>query len=310
MILTVTMCPAIDMTMEVPRLKIGRTNRAQKVSYAAGGKGVNVSHVLSRFKEPTEALIVLGGPTADHYLALTKAWGFPVHVVRVSGSTRINTVVTDQAMHQHTKVDQPGSGMTPQDIQKLKRQLRDLLPRSEYVLFAGSLAPEFPVEEFQSLIRIVQRAGVKVCVDTRGRGLEAALKEKVFLVKPNLGEMEEAVGEPLKPKKSLFLHARNILDSGIENLVVTLGRRGAYWFTKNEGWVSQPPDVSDKPTLAAGDSMMAGVLRGLARGESPKQALREGTAMSCATALSPGTGLATPEEFERLLSNTEISSIK
>jgi len=124
MILTVTLNPAIDLSMEVPHLRLGETNRATKIVREAGGKGVNVSHLLNRLGADTEALVVLGGTAAKEYREMASRWRFPIHVVEVADATRVNTVITDLERVQHTKVDQEGAKITRKEGSALQRRLR------------------------------------------------------------------------------------------------------------------------------------------------------------------------------------------
>lgn len=309
MILTVTLNPAIDLTMEVDRLRHNRTNRASKVTHVAGGKGVNISSLLSRFGFKTEALVVLGGVTGQQYLELTAGWPFPLRVVPVQGSTRVNTVISDIARRQHTKVDQPGPKLTRAEIQLLKTTLDHRLAGCDLVQISGGVPPYFPVQDFVQLLRMTRHRGVRVCLDTRGEALAAALLEKTFLVKPNLGELEEACGKRLKSRQALCEQASRLFTTRTENLVVTLGKKGAYWFSREGAWFAAAPEVSREPTLAAGDSTMAGILMALYQGEGKAEALRWGTALGCATALAQGTRMATRKEFQRLLRQVYVETL-
>jgi len=310
MILTVTLNPAIDLTMELPRLRLGETNRSVKTTREGGGKGVNASHLLKRFRLDTEALVVLGGTSGTEYREIASTWKIPLHVIEIEAATRVNTVLTDLEHSQHTKIDQEGAKMSKKEISKLQRELRNLLPGAETVVFAGGMPPGFPVTAFRSMLRGAVRASSRVVVDTRGKALAAALRERVFLVKPNRRELEEAVGRPLRTRQALLREAQRIVASGPENLVVTLGERGAVWIGREGAWHARPPVESAQPTLGAGDSMTAGILLALERNKGLDEALRSGTAMACATVLAPGTTLAAPKEFRRLLGMTRVEPLE
>ena len=61
MIVTVTMNPAIDKTVEIDRLLPGGLNRIRKVEYDAGGKGINVSKTIRELGGESIATGFLGG---------------------------------------------------------------------------------------------------------------------------------------------------------------------------------------------------------------------------------------------------------
>ncbi len=61
MIITVTMNPAIDKTVEIDKLLPGGLNRIKKVEYDAGGKGINVSKTIRELGGKSIATGFLGG---------------------------------------------------------------------------------------------------------------------------------------------------------------------------------------------------------------------------------------------------------
>ena len=61
MIVTVTMNPAIDKTVDIDALERGGLNRIQKVEYDAGGKGINVSKTIRELGGTSIAAGFLGG---------------------------------------------------------------------------------------------------------------------------------------------------------------------------------------------------------------------------------------------------------
>ena len=61
MIITVTMNPAIDKTVEIEQLVPNGLNRIQKVEYDAGGKGINVSKTIHELGGESLAMGILGG---------------------------------------------------------------------------------------------------------------------------------------------------------------------------------------------------------------------------------------------------------
>ena len=68
MILTVTMNPSIDISYPLDVLQLDTVNRVAEVSKTAGGKGLNVTRVLSEIKDPVATTGLLGGRTGQFIL--------------------------------------------------------------------------------------------------------------------------------------------------------------------------------------------------------------------------------------------------
>jgi 6-phosphofructokinase 2 len=70
---------------------------------------------------------------------------------------------------------------------------------------------------------------------------------------------------------------------------VSLGGQGALLATRDGVWRGLAPPVKVRSTVGSGDSMLAGLIAALTRGDEPEQALRLGLACGSATAAQPGT---------------------
>ena len=65
-ILTVTLNPAIDKTINISSFSIGKDFRESALTTAAGGKGINVSRVLKHLNTPSIASGFLGASSGDY----------------------------------------------------------------------------------------------------------------------------------------------------------------------------------------------------------------------------------------------------
>ena len=94
MIYTVTFNPAIDYVVYVSELKVGKTNRSQREDVFLGGKGINVSTVLTNLGVETTALGFVAGDTGELVEKGLRERGIPTDFIRLpQGNTRINVKV-------------------------------------------------------------------------------------------------------------------------------------------------------------------------------------------------------------------------
>ena len=82
MIVTVTLNPSLDRTVEVAELARGRVLRARGTHLHPGGKGVNVTRALLANGVPSRAVVPVGGPDGDQLVELLAAEAVDAVVVR------------------------------------------------------------------------------------------------------------------------------------------------------------------------------------------------------------------------------------
>lgn len=94
MIYTVTLNPALDYILRLPRLSSEDVNRADSAQLLCGGKGINVSMVLSGLEVPTRALGFVAGFTGRALEQMLQAQGIQTDFVPLAaGNTRINVKI-------------------------------------------------------------------------------------------------------------------------------------------------------------------------------------------------------------------------
>ncbi len=107
MIYTVTLNPALDYILRLPRLSSEDVNRADSAQLLCGGKGINVSMVLSGLEVPTRALGFVAGFTGRALEQMLQAQGIQTDFVPLAaGNTRINVKIFAD---RQTDINAPGA---------------------------------------------------------------------------------------------------------------------------------------------------------------------------------------------------------
>ena len=212
-IVTVTLNPAIDMTIGLERLERGRVNIGRSVTQQAGGKGVNVAGCLADWQVPVVATGLLGDTNAELFEALFARKGVLDGFCRVPGSNRTNIKISDQADGQTTDINLPGIAATPADLEALCKRL-DALPDMAGVALCGSLPGGISADTYVPLLARLNRRGVRTLLDTSGAPLAHALnapREALpTAVKPNRHELESWAGTLLPRLTDVVAAARGI----------------------------------------------------------------------------------------------------
>jgi tagatose 6-phosphate kinase len=163
-------------------------------------------------------------------------------------------------------------------------------------------------------------------LDADGQALVAGIAARPAIVKPNLAELESAVGRPLRTGLSgarraedaairaedaaIVAAARELRTAGAAAVVVSLGADGLLAVTGDGVWRATPPGgIAGNPT-GAGDAVVAGLAYGLARGDSWPERLRHATALGAATAAAPVAGEFGRAAYVRALDEVKLTRIE
>jgi 1-phosphofructokinase len=285
-IVTITLNPAVDLTIEVDGLVPGGVNRAEQVQANAGGKGVNVAACAADWGGQVTVTGVLGRANDGAFVELFATKDITDRFIRIPGDTRTNIKIADTASGETTDLNTPGLVVDTVSLKRVTAAALAAVTAGAIVVIGGSLPAGIDPEALVSLVATLNDAGAKVVADTSGAPLRALLAAEggslPFAVKPNRHELEELVGHPLPNIDALVGAARDIVRSGVRLVVVSCGEEGALFVTDDRTLNTRLPVVEALSTVGAGDAMVAGIATSLAE-DLPLEALaRQAVAFAAA----------------------------
>jgi len=300
-IVTLTPNTGLDRVIFLPRFEWGQTLRATDSTLAMGGKGTDVSMVLAALGHPSLALGFTAGETGQRMVRLLEEQGVRCDFVWAEGETRTNYVLIDTDRGQQSTITVAGLLVRPVHVDALRARLREHLPRASCLVLGGSLPQGVELELYRDLIADAKATGVPTLFDASGPGLKAGAQALPTLLKLNRTELEQLAGHPLSTSEEVRCASREWVARGVERVVATAGRQGAWAFSASEEYFIPPLPIEPLNTAGAGDGLMAGLAVGLAEGWSWVEALRLGTAAAAAVCLTPGTAQCHRGDVKRLL---------
>lgn len=299
-IITLTLNPALDKTIMVDELVPDKKLRSTYSKLEPGGGGVNVSRAIKKLGGDTDAVYLCGGHTGQHFDELLRAEGVTTIALPIKGETRENFAVIEDKSDKQYRFGMEGPAVTEPEWQ----QALDYMARVnevDYIVASGSLPPGVPADFFGRLAVIAKQKNAKLVVDTSGEALAHAVKEGLYLIKPNLDELSALCGKEKLNKDEVVEAAQKIIrDGGCEIMVVSMGKEGAILVTAHEHWQATPPEVEVHSTVGAGDSMVGGMVLALSQNKPLKEVLYYGIAAGTAATMNEGTELCKKEDTEQL----------
>lgn len=287
-IATLTLNPAVDLACTAAAVRPTHKIRTFEERFDPGGGGINVARVLHVLGGDALALIMTGGVTGSLVEELLDQAGIRWRALPIRGRTRISVTVHDRASGLEYRFVPEGPNVEQDEWGGALDVLQDV--EAEWIVVSGSLPRGVPVDFYARAAAIAAQRGQKLVVDTSASALRAAIGHGIELLKPSLGELEFLIGRELRDPQSQESEVASLIRSGAARMIaVSLGRGGAILAT-SEG-VSRLPalQVEERSTVGAGDSFLAGLVLGLARGLSDRRALALGIAAGAAAVATYGT---------------------
>lgn len=285
MVYTVTFNPAVDYVVHTDEISVGGVNRAKSEKIYFGGKGINVSMVLSELGVKSKALGFVAGFTGDAIEKGVAEKGIETDFVHLdNGFSRINVKIKSE---KETELNGQGPKIDGKALDELFEKL-DKLSDGDTIVLAGSIPDSMPADIYEKILERLQNKNVKAVVDATKDLLMNVLKYKPFLIKPNNHELGEMFGVTLKTNAEIAEYAQKLKDMGARNVLVSMAGDGALLLDENgKTHVCGVCKGTVKNSVGAGDSMVAGFIAG-SENDDYEYALKLGTAAGGATAFSDG----------------------
>ena len=309
MILTVTMNPSIDVSYPLEELNIDTVNRIEKVSKTAGGKGLNVSRVLSQLNAPLTATGVVGGKFGDYLTEQLDKDGIPHSFSKIDGETRSCIAILHEG--KQTEILESGPEVTAEEQEAFVAHFEELMADTDFITISGSLPKGINHDFYSLLIDKATEADVKVLLDTSGATLKASLENthKPFLIKPNETEIADLLGKEIHSDDELVEALEDKKFDGIEWIVVTLGADGAIVKHQKNYYRVDIPTIKVVNPVGSGDSTIAGLAYALSEGKSPEDVIKSGMVTGMLNTLEEKTGFINVDNFETLFKQIKVEKI-
>lgn len=312
MIVTVTMNPSIDISYPLATLKIDTVNRTNKVIKTAGGKGLNVTRVIHDLGGDVLATGVLGGFHGAYIAEELKKAGIKQDFTPIAEESRDSIAILHEG--NQTEILESGPTVSEDEQAAFLEKFEELIKQADIVTISGSLAKGFPPDFYQKLVQIAQQHAVKVLVDTSGESLKQVIttKQKPYLIKPNLEELEALLGQAFSLEELDDIQAAlsQPLFEGIEWIVVSLGKQGAIAKYQDTFYRVEIPTIQVVNPVGSGDSTIAGFAYGLSKAMPPMDLLKMCMANGMANAQENKTGHVDPANVKNHFEKITVKKIE
>jgi 1-phosphofructokinase len=294
-IVTLTLNPSVDRTVEVEALIRGAVLRATSATVDAGGKGVNISRALAANGRQSRAVLISGGAEGAQLAGLLSPLGIEVVNVPVRGAVRANVSIVEPD-GTVTKINEPGPVLSCDEIRSMTAAILEAATGASWVAASGSLPPGVANDFYGQLIERLAPTGASVALDTSGEAFQLALPSQPDVVKPNAEELAEAVGASIETLGDVIDAAERLREKGARAVLASLGADGAILIDESGAIHGEAPVDVPRSAVGAGDALLAGFL---AAGGKSLPALVEALAWGAAATRLPGSRMPGASDIDR-----------
>lgn len=292
MIYTLTLNPAIDQMISVPSFQLGVTNKAKDQYQILGGKGINVSVMLSHLGHKNMALGFMAEAQAKQFNAYLQAENVTCDFHEIAGQTRLNLKIRDLANNEETELNCLGFKITEQDETALLALIKNHLTKDDVLIMSGSIAPGASKNLYQTIAQFCSEKQITFAIDATKEVLMTTLQYQPLVIKPNLAELNEIFDAQTSFAKieEVTKLAHELLKQGAQNVLISNGKEGSLLVTKEQSYLANAASGTLVNSVGAGDSMVAGFVGTYLATKDPKASLLVASAAGAATAFSQGIG--------------------
>jgi 1-phosphofructokinase family hexose kinase len=305
LILTLTVNPAIDRNVITDRLAFEDRGYILSRSESAGGRGINASRVIHSFGGETMAIAPAGGKERARFEELLKQTGLDIEVIPIRDELRSNLTISDK--HGLTvKLNEVGPKITPDDLKRIEKAVEKKLPKASWLLLCGSVPPGVDHHFYSRLITLAAKKKVKTVLDSDGDALLHGLEGHPTTVMPNQQEAERLLNRALITRTHFLEAAERIHSMGPEEVVLSLGSRGAVANFSGGLFEVIPPRVEAVCPIGAGDALSAAFAWARDQGKEFVDAVKWGVAAGTASAQLPGINYADLRQTTEVYRSVEV----
>jgi 1-phosphofructokinase len=310
MIITVTMNPAIDKTVDLEQMVQGGLNRVKNVIIDAGGKGINVSKTIKELGGRSIATGFVGGSGGMLIKKVLQDLGIESDFVEIEKEVRTNLKVVE-ADGNVTEFNEPGPFVTEVELELLTQKLLSYANKDALFVLAGSIPNGVSKTVYRTLTTKLKEKGAKVFVDADGELFIHSLEAGPDIIKPNRHELEEYYHKDYRVDEAeLIGMGQSLLEKGIGTIAVSLGQMGALFLSGETVLRCPGLKVEAHSTVGAGDAMVAALSYGIDRGLPLEDCAKLGIATSAGAVTTKGTKPPKRELVDRLLQEAIAVRIK
>lgn len=311
MILTLTLNPSVDISYHLDQFKLDTVNRVSQIGKTAGGKGLNVTRVLSELGDEVLASGLLGGELGTFIESQLDSNQIQRNFYHIQGQTRNCIAILHEG--QQTEILEQGPTVSTDEATEFKTYLEtQLLNRAQVVAMSGSLPKGLETSYYADIVALAAARDIPTIVDSSGASLESVLNAQVkpTVIKPNIDELNQLINLNISEDvHELKVALEQPIFEGIEWIIVSLGSKGAFAKHHYKYYRVNIPTIEVVNPVGSGDSTVAGIASALLHHESDEDLLKKANTLGMLNAQEKQTGHINIAHYDQLYQQIKVVEV-
>lgn len=307
MIYTLTLNPAIDRAIYIDELNKKDVTRVKKTLRDGAGKGINVSKVLKSLDTESTCFGFIAGANGEFIKNELTKRNIKHSFIDVFGETRENIKVIIKNKDQVLELNESGPDISKEAYEDLLNKMKTMIKEEDILVISGSVPKGLHEGVYNDIIKIFNHA--KIILDVSGKLFEESVEAAPFLIKPNHYELELYSKKTLKTDQEVINVCHTLLEKGIKHIVVSLGKKGSLYVSKDKELRVITPELNAINTVGAGDSLVAGLAQGFSQGLEIEDILINASSIGSASVLSENTAQVNTDDIQKIKQQIKLERI-
>uniref|UniRef100_A0A7C4M0S2 1-phosphofructokinase n=1 Tax=candidate division CPR3 bacterium TaxID=2268181 RepID=A0A7C4M0S2_UNCC3 len=259
MILTVTINPLLERRLFFKNVSLGKTQRAIKEIFYAGGKGINVSRQLNYLGLQNQAFTFLGGNNGKILRHCLQKDKIDFTVISTKSETRIADLIIEEEKKRVTSFLGINPKITNDEVNEFKTKLNKMIQNCSIVVFSGSSPCEETDDIFSYGINLANEHDKISILDTYGNHLQKSLSAQPTVVHNNITELENTLNIDLSTEENKINYLLDLNKKGIKWIFLTDNEKPIYASKSGFIYKVEFPQIDVYDSTGSGDAFTAGV---------------------------------------------------
>lgn len=310
MIRVLCLNPTIDRMYYIDGFRSGRQFHGNRPDVYPSGKGVNVARVLRSLGDSPVLYAFIGGGNGNLVKEEVGSAGIEAVFFHHSGETRSTVNIIDHQRKEETEITEDGVEITKQEQNFFLSKLEDDLLEGDMVICSGLPMNGMDDDIYHKVSLLCERKKAQCSLDANRKYLRSSFPGRYVFAKPNRSELSSLFGYPDNQGEETIIElAGKLADSGVDNVLVSEGDRGACFVSSSRCYRVSIPAVEAISTIGCGDSSVAGFCHALYHGSSVEDAIRCSMACGIANTLTEKVGTVNLSDVQNFISSVRLDPL-